>query len=140
MSVLLNCNAMVTAISEPISQLTVSANTKNGSPLQYQDALTGDFRTYSANRTRLVTSVSEVVTISGVALEGVIDAERRLLFAWKGLPVLLRDSNGIRLWGSYLNPQVQYYTLSNPKICTVTFDFRGLTFNEQTLSQFTASH
>lgn len=131
--------AAVTVITEPISNVSVVGGTKKGNPTKFQAAKSGTFRVYSGNRVRMVTSATDLVVLPQVTMEALSDAQVLNLFNWRGLIVLFRDMNGTRVWGSYLNPAVTYYTLANPSLSTVTFDFQQVTFDETTLAQFGGS-
>ena len=69
-----------------------------------QVAKGGSFNAYAGGRIRVITTPVDMRTYP-VTLQMLTDPQLLLLQQWRGLPLLLRDPVGRRVWGSYLDVQ-----------------------------------
>lgn len=64
--------------------------------------LGGDFRTYAGNRVRIITDGTDVRT-HPLTLQWLTPEQVATLMLWRGRVLLLRDGDGRRVFGSYLD-------------------------------------
>lgn len=104
----------------------------SNSPRIVQGQLGGEFRKYAAGRTRLVLDGSSTRTVT-VTFKGLTAAQSRLLTdVWPGRLLLLRDTYGVRMFGSYLAESLQYIPRSSQgAVADVSLEFGCLTYTDQ---------
>lgn len=114
-----------TWLTDPVTNASVTGSVpaRTGA-----SALGGSFRSYAGGRTRIITSSADVRTYP-LVIQGLDDAGLALLDSWRGRTVLLRDSAGLRVWGSFLD--LTWNDFPGPSVIhDVTLVFRAISYSE----------
>lgn len=89
----------------------------------------GEVRTYAGGRRRVITSARKSATYP-VTLQLLSDAEVEQLKVWRGRVLLLRDGEGLRVWGSYMALDVTSYWDPEGPVSDVSLTFTAVDHDE----------
>lgn len=127
--------AFINLVSDPSQFVDCGTAGSVGGGGQRLDAASrdGNFRSYASGRVRLILGTA-TTRIETIVLRALTPAQVALIQSWIGQTVLLRDTYGRRIYGSYLDPQITDIPLSGRAgtdlQSDVLLDFQQVTFAE----------
>lgn len=121
---------LVTFTNIWITDVASSVSVVGASPTRdVSAALTGEIRFYAGGRRRIITTPADTVTYP-LALEWVSDTDTAQLVAWRGRVLLLRDTLGRRVFGTYFQVNQSDVTRGAEFWHNVTLSFSQIDYNE----------
>lgn len=105
----------------------IQCGTRRGGPLV--TASDGELRLFAGNRAELVAFDSGTITMA-VAFVGITGDALAQIKAWIGRTLLLRTTDGMRLYGGYLQVSQTTYLLANPVLYDAEVSFLGVTYSD----------
>ena len=93
------------------------------------DEVTGDVRSYAGGRLRSITSARTKATYP-IVMQLLSDSDAALLKTWRGRVLLLRDSAGRRVFGTYFVRSVEDFYVQSVTLHNVSLTFQEITYSE----------
>ena len=93
------------------------------------DEVAGDVRPYAGGRLRSITSARTKATYP-IVVQLLSDSDAALLKAWRGRVLLLRDSAGRRVFGTYFARSVEDFPMTSGTLHNVSLTFQEITYFE----------
>jgi hypothetical protein len=95
------------------------------------DDLDGEFRQYAGGRIRLVLGVTTTRS-TPITLRALTPTQARQVRRWRGALLLLRDTYGLRVYGSYLGTQqLNIPRTSQGNLVDLAVQFQAVTYSDR---------
>lgn len=117
-------NLWFTDVADPTVSVTVASSLRSSSA-----ALNGRVGLYAGGRRRTITTPADSVTYP-VTLQWVSDADTHQLVAWRGRLLLMRDTLGRRVFGTYFRVDQVDVSKGAEFWHNVTLTFEELDYDE----------